>query len=88
MARIEKVERRLVEWADWKRAEDKNEWPGKTGHPSASTHQTDGFVAALPESLQATSTAFYVVRGPIIDHLKRSAVQKQPPCSASDALIF
>jgi len=70
VARIEKVERRLVEWADWKRAENKNEWLGTTGHPFAPIRQTDGF-AALPESLQATLTAFDVVRGPIIDHLKK-----------------
>ena len=37
MARVEEVERRLTEWADWKRAEGRNEGTAGTVQPPTET---------------------------------------------------
>ena len=72
MARVEEVERRLIEWGEWKRTECANAAPAITAELSpVGVRRTDGIVAALSEPLQATLFAFYAMRGPIGCHVKQ-----------------
>ena len=72
MARVEQVERRLIEWGDWKRAGGSSAAPAMTaGLTPDGVGQTDGIVATLSGRLQATLTAFYVRRGPMGCHMKQ-----------------
>lgn len=71
---MEEVERRLVEWGEWKRTEFANAVPAITADRSPiGVRRTDGIVASLSETLQATLIAFYAVRGPMGCHVKQLA---------------
>ena len=72
MARVEEVERRLIEWGDWKRTEFANAAPAITGDRSPiGVRRTDDIVASLSEPLQATLIALYAVRGTMGCHVKQ-----------------
>lgn len=79
MARQLEIERRLVAWADWRRAfgcaDATQESALSADDPgpgsAASSREMERLVAMLPGDLQETITEFYVHDGQVSDHVRR-----------------
>jgi DNA-directed RNA polymerase specialized sigma24 family protein len=76
LARVDEVERRLVEWADWKRRQARDgRQPGLPGTPeielSGSVLLMDRIVASMPSPLRATLVEVYGESGTMAVHAEK-----------------
>ena len=92
MARIEEIERRLLNWARWSAGRSggyaavklgqvplpRDPYADKAIHTNdAEGSETDAAVAALPSELKATVVEFYLGRGGMRDHARALGCAEQ-----------
>lgn len=76
LARVDEVERRLVEWADWRRRQTRDErGPGLSGTPEigllGGVLLMERIIMSMLASLRATLVEVYVERGSMAVHAEK-----------------